>query len=181
MQIAVDYTRYSADRNQADTSTAVQNRANKKYIKAEGWHYGGQYSDEARSGTEDRNRPGYQLIIRDAAEGKFQILVVWKWDRFGRNVLQQAKALYEIEQLYGVKVWTSNDVNDDQMRFISLAFADKTAKEMRDRSGNTFFPHQWYAPNAGSTICFGSTTATGPTYEKARNFAPIRSPLLKRK
>ncbi len=43
-----------------------------------------EYIDRALSAKTD-NRPDFQRMIKDSAKGLFDVVVVWKLDRFARN------------------------------------------------------------------------------------------------
>jgi len=56
-----------------------------EYCKRRGWPIVREYVDLGISGAKDR-RPGLDLLIADAHKRKFEVIVVWKFDRFARSV-----------------------------------------------------------------------------------------------
>ncbi|MBA2682559.1 MAG: recombinase family protein [Ktedonobacteraceae bacterium] len=50
------------------------------------------------------HRPGLQAAIQAIRDGKIQVLIVGRYDRFSRVQMQQAVAIYEIENIHGGKV-----------------------------------------------------------------------------
>lgn len=82
--VAAAYARFSSDR-QREESIEIQMEAITRYCEREGWKLGPTYRDSAMSGTNDR-RPDFQRCLRDAERGRFDILVIYKQDRFARNV-----------------------------------------------------------------------------------------------
>jgi DNA invertase Pin-like site-specific DNA recombinase len=50
------------------------------------------------------NRPGLRAAMDAIRKGEIKILIVGRYDRFSRIQMQQAIAVYEIEQLYGGRV-----------------------------------------------------------------------------
>lgn len=84
MIVASIYARFSSD-NQRDVSIEIQVDAGKRLIEQAGWKLGEIYSDYAKSGTDD-NRPQFQRAISDGIAGKYDVLVVYKNDRFARNI-----------------------------------------------------------------------------------------------
>lgn len=84
MTVAAIYARFSSD-NQRDESIEIQVEACTRLIEQEGWKLGEIYPDYARSGTDD-NRPQFQRAVSDGIAGKYDILVVYKNDRFARNI-----------------------------------------------------------------------------------------------
>jgi site-specific DNA recombinase len=60
-------------------------------VQAEGWTLVEVYADEGWSGRR-ADRPDYQRLLDDAAAGVFEVLVVWRLDRFGRNTIERLTA-----------------------------------------------------------------------------------------
>ena len=80
---AVIYARYSSD-NQREESIEGQLRECMEYCKKNGMVVVKEYIDRAFSAKTD-HRPDFQRIIKDSAKGLFEVVVVWKLDRFARN------------------------------------------------------------------------------------------------
>lgn len=80
---AVIYARYSSD-NQREESIEGQLRENKAFAEKNGIEIIGTYIDRALSAKTD-NRPEFQKMIKDSGKGLFDIVIVWKLDRFARN------------------------------------------------------------------------------------------------
>ena len=83
MTPAVIYARYSSD-NQREESIAGQLRECHAYADRNGYLVVNEYTDSALSGKTDK-RPGFQKMINDSASKSFQVVIVWKLDRFARN------------------------------------------------------------------------------------------------
>lgn len=49
------------------------------------------------------NRPGIQEVMRLAEAGAIDLVLVWKWNRFGRNTRESLQAIHKLEDL-GVQV-----------------------------------------------------------------------------
>ena len=61
-----------------------------------------EYIDRAMTGTKD-DRPDFQRMIEDAAKRQFELVIVWKLDRFSRN--RYDSAIYKTRlKKYGVRV-----------------------------------------------------------------------------
>lgn len=80
---AVIYARYSSD-NQREESIEGQLRECMEYCKKNGMVVVKEYIDRAFSAKTD-HRPDFQRMIKDSAKGLFDVVVVWKLDRFARN------------------------------------------------------------------------------------------------
>ena len=85
----VIYARYSSD-NQREESIEGQIRENTAYAEKNGITIVGHYIDRALSAKTD-NRPEFQRMINDSAKKKFDVVIVWKLDRFSRNRYDSAK------------------------------------------------------------------------------------------
>jgi DNA invertase Pin-like site-specific DNA recombinase len=79
----VIYTRYSSD-NQRKESIEGQLRECKAYAEKNGITILGEYADRAYSATSDK-RPDFQRMIKDSAKRLFDVVLVWKLDRFSRD------------------------------------------------------------------------------------------------
>lgn len=98
---AVIYARYSSH---SQTEQSIEGQLHDGYAYAEkcGYRVVGEYIDRALTGTKD-DRPDFQRMIKDAEKRQFQIVIVWKLDRFARN--RYDSAIYKrILKRYGVRV-----------------------------------------------------------------------------
>jgi site-specific DNA recombinase len=78
MRVAV-YARYSSD-HQREASIEDQLEVCRRYVERQGWTLQQTYSDRALSGA-SMLRPGYQLLLQDAREGQFDVVVAEALDR----------------------------------------------------------------------------------------------------
>ena len=81
---AVLYLRYSSE-NQTENSIEGQRRECEAYAKAKGIQILGEYVDRAKTGMSD-DRPDFQRMIRDSETKSFGNVIVWKSDRFARDM-----------------------------------------------------------------------------------------------
>ncbi len=79
----VIYARYSCS-NQTEQSIEGQLHDCQKYADNNNIQIVGKYIDRAYSATSDR-RPEFQRMIKDSVKRLFDIVLVWKLDRFSRN------------------------------------------------------------------------------------------------
>ena len=79
----VIYARYSSD-NQREESIEGQLRECKAFAEKNGIQIIDNYIDRALSAKTD-NRPAFQKMITDSAKEQFDVIIVWKLDRFARN------------------------------------------------------------------------------------------------
>ena len=80
---AVIYARYSSD-NQREESIEGQLRECTAFAEKNGITILRHYIDRAFSAKTD-NRPEFQNMIKDSSQGLFEMVLVWKLDRFSRN------------------------------------------------------------------------------------------------
>lgn len=79
----VIYARYSCS-NQTEQSIEGQLHDCQKYAENNNIQVIGRYIDRAYSATSDR-RPEFQRMIKDSSKRLFDMVLVWKLDRFSRN------------------------------------------------------------------------------------------------
>ncbi len=104
MTRAAVYTRVSTsnrsrhgDEVSFDQNPEVQAEPLRVLITQRGWSTHRIYSDRA-SGSKER-RPGLDALMADARRGQFDVVVVWRFDRFARSVKQLVLALEEFKSL----------------------------------------------------------------------------------
>lgn len=95
------------------------------------------YNDGAQK-SYTLNRPALNELMQDARHGEFELLIVGKYDRFSRSQVQQAVAIYQLEQ-YGVKIESVSEPVPDGIvgTFIRQSFAFAAEVELykiRDRT-----------------------------------------------
>ena len=102
----VIYARYSSD-SQRDESVDGQIRECKEFAKRSGITVVDTYIDRALSAKTD-NRPDFQRMIKDSAKRLFDVIIVWKLDRFARNRYDSAH-YKRILRKNGVKVISAKE------------------------------------------------------------------------
>ena len=80
---AVIYARYSSD-NQREESIEGQIRECTDYARYNDMTIVGTYIDRAMTAKSD-NRPNFQKMVKDSSKKLFDVVIVWKLDRFARN------------------------------------------------------------------------------------------------
>ena len=98
---AVIYARYSSN-SQREESIEGQIRDCTAYAERNGYTIIGTYADRAISGTTD-NRPDFQRMIKDSSKRLFDVVIIWKTDRFARNRYDSARYKAQLKKS-GVKV-----------------------------------------------------------------------------
>ena len=70
----------------------------REYAARRGWHIVGEYVDRGASRSKD-SRPELNRLMADAHQRRFDVVLVWKLDRYGRSQRHLVNALAELEAL----------------------------------------------------------------------------------
>lgn len=90
------YARVSTTNHGQDT--AMQTRELKEYIERRGWRLVGEFVDIGISGTKEK-RPELDRLMSEAYKRRFDVLCVWRFDRFARSVSHLLRALETFKAL----------------------------------------------------------------------------------
>ena len=138
------YARYSSD-SQREESIEGQIRECKAFAEKNGITVLTSYIDRAYSAKTD-NRPEFQRMMKDSAKRLFDVVIVWKLDRFSRNRYDSAhnKAILRRN---GVKVVSATEpISDDSTgillesllegyaEFYSAELAEKVRRGMTENA-----------------------------------------------
>jgi DNA invertase Pin-like site-specific DNA recombinase len=89
------YSRVSTNHGQ---DPELQLRELREYAASRGLTIIQEYTDVGFSGSKD-SRPALNRLMADASQRKFDAVLVWKLDRFGRSLRHLVNALAELEAL----------------------------------------------------------------------------------
>ena len=117
MKTGVIYCRYSSD-SQTEQSIEGQLRVCNEYAKSNDIVILDTYIDRAMTGTND-NRPDFQRMIKDSAKKSFDVVLVYKFDRFSRNKYETAIHKKTLKD-NGVKVISAMEYITDSPEAIIL-------------------------------------------------------------
>jgi DNA invertase Pin-like site-specific DNA recombinase len=140
MRAAAVYARRSQEQDESmgdARSVERQVAGAREWISARGWTLAEEhiYKDEGVSGALFATREDFQRMLRDAAAGAFDALVLFDLDRLGRNSRRTMESLHELDDL-GVEVWDySSGQQIDLDTFagrITVALKAEFAQEYRD-------------------------------------------------
>jgi len=93
---AAIYARVSTANNGQDPR--VQTRELGEFCERRGWMLMPEYVDVGISGTREQ-RPALDRLMADAHRRKFDVVVVWRFDRFARSVSHLLRALENFQAL----------------------------------------------------------------------------------
>src|SRR5271157_6404798 len=88
------YARVSTSNGQQDPELQLSEL--REYVERRGWKIAEIYTDNGVSGSKD-SRPALNKMMTDAGQRRFDTVLVWKLDRFGRSLRHLINALAELE------------------------------------------------------------------------------------
>ena len=173
---AVIYARYSSD-NQREESIEGQIRECTAYAEKNGITIVKHYIDRAISAKTD-NRPQFQQMIKDSDKKLFDMVLVWKLDRFARNRYDSARYKTQLKK-NGVKLMSATEIISEGPEGIILESvlegyaeyysADLAEKVVRGQTENIL-----------KGRCNGGRGTFGYTLDSERKFHidPLASPFV---
>ena len=173
---AVIYARYSSD-NQREESIEGQLRECTAFAEKNSITVLRHYIDRAFSAKTD-NRPEFQNMIKDSGKKLFDIIIVWKLDRFSRNRYDSARYKAQLKR-NGVKVVSATEVIPDGAEGIILesmleGFAEYYSADLSEKvvRGMT--------DNALKCMFNGGTLPMGYTIDADQHFQvdPVTAPFI---
>ncbi|MBQ1388243.1 MAG: recombinase family protein, partial [Clostridia bacterium] len=99
------YARVSTEFEDQQNSFAAQVMHYTNYIKKhDGWEFVRVYADEGKSGRQVKYREGFQEMLKDGLDGKFDFLITKSVSRFARNTVDSLNAIRQLKEA-GVEVY----------------------------------------------------------------------------
>jgi DNA invertase Pin-like site-specific DNA recombinase len=96
-----------------DQKCEMQLNELREYVLRRGWENAGEYIDEGWSGAK-ASRPDFDRLMQDAGKRKFDVVLCWKLDRFGRSLTNCTAALQQL-QAHGLRfIATSQNIDTDE-------------------------------------------------------------------
>jgi site-specific DNA recombinase len=175
------YARYSSD-NQRDASIADQLRVCREYAARQRWAVTKEFTDHAVSGA-TLLRAGFQRLMQEALDGRFDIVLAEALDRFSRDK-EDTAGLFKRLTFAGVSIVTlaEGDITHlhvglkGTMNALFLKdLADKTRRGLRGRVE---------LGKSGGGLCYGYRV-TRQTHDSAavtgdREIVPVEAEVIRR-
>ncbi len=99
------YARVSTDSEEQQTSYEAQVDYYTRYIQSKAdWEFVKVYTDEGISGTNTKNRDGFNEMVRDALDGKIDLIITKSVSRFARNTVDSLVTVRKLKE-HGVEVY----------------------------------------------------------------------------
>lgn len=124
---AVIYARYSSH-NQTEQSIEGQLRINHEFAKREGYTIVGEYIDRAISGTSADGRPEFQRMIEASKKRQFDVVIVYKLDRFARNRYDSVVYKHKLKQNNVRVISATESISDNPEGMILEAVLEASAE-----------------------------------------------------
>jgi Site-specific recombinases, DNA invertase Pin homologs len=115
---AVIYARYSPGRDQREESIEGQVRECKEYAEQNGLSIIEIYADRKITGRNDQ-RPEFQRMLEDSKSRQFEVVLIWKFDRFARNRYEDAINKHALKER-GIRVVSAKEKISDTPEGIIL-------------------------------------------------------------
>ena len=135
------YNRTSGEKQRENTSIPRQKAEIEKFIAdKDGWNFSGHYVDECKSGAKVEGRDDFKRMMKDAANGEFDILVIHDIDRFGRNGREIVDNAYLLKENFDVHVVDTKGKFDTRksrhtlLNFIHAGLADDERLRIMERT-----------------------------------------------
>lgn len=99
------YARVSTDSDEQYTSYVAQVSYYTDYIQShDGWEFVDMYADEGITGTNTKKRDGFNQMVRDALDGKIDLIITKSVSRFARNTVDSLVTVRQLKEK-GVEVY----------------------------------------------------------------------------
>lgn len=132
------YCRVSTDKSDQANSFETQQQYFREYIgRNPHWELYEIYADEGITGTSTKKRTQFNRMIRDAWEGKFQLILTKEVSRFSRNILDTISYTRELKAMgIGVIFLTDNINTLEPEAEMLLSFLASLAQEESRRTSS---------------------------------------------
>ena len=173
---AVIYARYSSD-NQREESIEGQIRECTAYAEKNGITVIKHYIDRAFSAKTD-NRPEFQQMIKDSDKKLFDIVLVWKLDRFARNRYDSAHYEYQLERNHVKLVSATEPISEGpagiMVKSMLTGMAEYYSAELSEKVVRGMTENVLKGKYNGGTIPIGYTVDE----EKFFQIDPLKAPFV---
>lgn len=139
------YARVSTDHDDQISSYEAQVDYYTNYIRGrDDWEFVGIYTDEGISATNTRHRDGFKRMVRDAMDGKIDLIVTKSVSRFARNTVDSLTTVRKLKdkgiEIYFEKenIWTL----DAKGELLITIMSSLAQEESRSISENVTWGHR---------------------------------------
>ena len=168
-QRAVIYARYSTQ-NQTPESIERQISDCREYAARRGLTIVREYYDEAKSGTQTLTRDNYNQMLEDSADHLFSKVIVFKFDRFSRNLRDFLNDEYRLNmngvQLLSTIEVTPEGISGKLIKYIVLIAAELYADSVADHTTAAVYRNAAQGNYNGGKIPYGYNVVSDGDHKK---------------
>lgn len=172
---AVIYARFSSDK-QNEASIEGQLRECMQYAEFNGIQVIGNYIDRAMSAKTD-HRPEFQHMIKDSYKNLFDVVLVWKLDRFARNRYDSAYYKNILKKngvrLVSIKESISQGADGILLEAILEGYAEYYSAELSEKVKRGMTENALKAKANGVRAPFGYYIDNDDKYQIDESIAPV--------
>jgi site-specific DNA recombinase len=164
-KLASIYARTSSPNQRDNYSIDEQINQCQNYCEQRGWQIKYVFVDESQSGKSIEGRPKFQLMMQKAESKAFDVIVVWKLDRFARSLVdlvnvERTLRGYDVE-LCSVTEFVDTTTSVGRFNYRSLASFAELERELigeRARMGLYGLAREGRWPNAHPALGYDRGT-----------------------
>lgn len=153
------YARVSTDSDEQFTSYEAQVDYYTNYISQRtDWIFAGMYADEGISGTNTKNRDGFNNMINDALSGKIDLIITKSVSRFARNTVDSLTTVRKLKDA-GVEVYFEKEniwTFDSKGELLITIMSSLAQEESRSISENVTWGHRKRFADGKVSIPYGN-------------------------
>lgn len=133
------YCRVSTDLDEQDGSYEAQVEYYTEKIKqTDNWTLAGIYADDGKSGTNTKKRSDFNAMIRDALDGKIDIIITKSVSRFARNTVDSLMTIRKLKEKNIAVIFEKENINtlDGTEEILITILSSLAQEESRNISEN---------------------------------------------
>ena len=138
------YARVSTDNEEQLSSYAAQVDYYTRYIKSKlEWDFVDIYTDEGITATNTKKRDGFKRMVKDALDGKIDLIVTKSVSRFARNTVDTLTTVRKLKEK-GIEVYFEKEniyTLDSKGELLITIMSSLAQEESRSISENTTWGH----------------------------------------
>lgn len=139
------YARVSTDHDDQITSYEAQVDYYTSYIKGrDDWDFVGIYTDEGISATNTRHREGFKKMVKDAMDGKIDLIITKSVSRFARNTVDSLTTVRKLKER-GIEIYFEKEniwTLDAKGELLITIMSSLAQEESRSISENVTWGHR---------------------------------------
>ncbi|MDR1805587.1 MAG: recombinase family protein [Clostridium sp.] len=165
------YARVSTDKEEQENSFEAQVKYYTEYIQSRpDWSFVSVYTDEGISATSTKNRDGFNQMVRDALDGKLDLIVTKSVSRFARNTVDSLQTVRTLKEK-GVEIYFEKEqiwTFDGKGELLITIMSSLAQEESRSISENVTWGQRRRFADGKVTMAYGQFLG----YDKGEDGTP---------